>query len=132
MDVVYIAGPFRGPNAWAVEQNVRRAEMLGFEVACLGMSPLIPHTNTRFFNGTMDDQFWIDATLALLEKADAVMLVDGWQKSAGARGEVAAALDRGIPVFDLTEHLVAWRDGSPNARQIGRVQLHDAEELYAA
>jgi hypothetical protein len=44
----YIIGPFRAPTVWQVEQNIRIAEELGFEVAQLGVFPIIPHANTRF------------------------------------------------------------------------------------
>lgn len=30
MKKIYIAGPYRGSNAWDVEQNIRMAEELGF------------------------------------------------------------------------------------------------------
>ena len=32
MKVGYIAGPFRGPNSWEIENNIRRAETLALEV----------------------------------------------------------------------------------------------------
>lgn len=28
MKVIYVAGPFRAPNSWEIEQNIRRAEAL--------------------------------------------------------------------------------------------------------
>ncbi len=108
MKVVYIAGPFRGENSWLVEQNVRRAERLAMQVALRGAMPLCPHTNTRFFNGTLPDEFWLDGTLELLRRCDAVSLVGGWEKSAGARGEVEEAKRLGIPVFKTLYRLERW------------------------
>lgn len=104
--VVYIAGPFRGANAWAIECNVRRAETKALDAAGAGFIPLCPHTNTRFFHGTFSDQFWIDATLELLRRCDAVLLVPGWEASAGTRGEVDAAKRLGIPVFEWLTQLM--------------------------
>lgn len=104
MKVVYVAGPFRGPHAWAIENNIRRAEEAGFEVAKLGAMPLIPHTNTRYFHGALPDQFWLDGTLALMYKCDAAYFIEGWEKSSGAREEHAQCIARGIPVFyDLVD-----------------------------
>ena len=59
MKVVYIAGPFRGPNAWEIEQNIRRAESLALEVWRAGAAALCPYTNTRFFQGAAPDDVWL-------------------------------------------------------------------------
>ncbi len=115
MKVVYIAGPFRAPNAWLVECNIRKAEAMALAVAEAGAMPLCPHTNTRFFNGTCTDTFWIAGTLELLRRCDAIIMVQGWEKSSGARGErdVAQALD--LPVFEPDEvlKLQQWLESVP-------------------
>ena len=110
MPVIYIAGKFRGPNAWEVELNIREAEELGLAVARNGGSPLIPHTNTRFFNGTCTEQFWLDATMALLRKCDAVMTVRNWNNSLGAIEEVKEARLLEIPVFHNLDVLTLWME----------------------
>jgi hypothetical protein len=84
MKLVYIAAPFRGKNAWEVEQNIRVAENLGLAVAEMGAVPVIPHTMYRFFDGTLEDRFWLDATLQLMHKCDAMLLGAGWRRSEGA------------------------------------------------
>lgn len=99
MRVVYIAGPFRAPNAWLVEQNIRRAEEMGFVVSGMGAAVIIPHTNTRFFNGTLTDEHWLAAGLELLRRCDAVMCCKGWECSSGTRAEMAEATRLGMPVF---------------------------------
>jgi len=99
MIVVYIAGPFRGPTAWAVAENVRAAERLGLQVARLGAMPLIPHANTMHFDGECSDQFWIDGTAELLQRCDALLTLPTWKASTGARGEVALAHELRVPVF---------------------------------
>ncbi len=99
MMVIYIAGKFRGKNAWEIEKNIRLAEEAAHAVAMLGGAPLCPHTNSRFFHGTKIDGFWLQATLTLLRKCDAVYAIKNWQDSVGARGEVAEADRLSIPVF---------------------------------
>lgn len=99
MKAVYIAGPFRGKNAWEVEQNIRHAEELAMHVAELGGAAICPHTNTRFFNGTLTDQYWLDATLELMRRCDAVYLTDDWHRSSGTRAEVEEAKRREMPIF---------------------------------
>lgn len=108
MPVVYIAGKFRGANAWQIENNVRRAEEMALDVCKLGVSPLCPHANTRFFHGALPDQFFLDSTLALLAKCDACIMLPDWDASAGARIERAWAMEHGIPVFYSLAELQAW------------------------
>lgn len=113
MRVIYIAGKFRGPNGWETEKNARRAEEAAFEVARLGAAPLCPHTNSRFFHGTITDRFWLEATLALMRKCDAVFMIKGWQDSAGARAELEDARKMGGKFIFYEEqdgyaHLKAW------------------------
>lgn len=111
MKVVYIAGPFRAPTAWGIAENVRAAERAGIEVARLGAMPLIPHANTANFHGELSDQFWLDGTLELLRRCDALLLIDGWVVSSGARKERAEAAELSLPIFqgpEALEALKAW------------------------
>lgn len=109
MIVVYIAGPFRGPSAWAIEQNIRRAEELALAVWRSGMAALCPHTNTRFFQGAAADHVWLDGDLELLKRCDAVLLVPGWERSQGAMAERAHAFEWNLPVFEDFEQLQEWQ-----------------------
>jgi hypothetical protein len=105
---VYIAGKFRGPDSWAMEQNIRAAETLALEVWRLGAAALCPHTNTRFYQGAAPDQVWLDGDLELLRRCDALLTVDNWLDSVGAREEVRFARAAGIPVFHTLAELQAW------------------------
>jgi hypothetical protein len=106
--VVYIAGPWRGKTAWSIEQQIRHAEELAFRVAALGAMPLCPHTNTRFFHGELTEAFWLDGTIELMSRCDAVMLTDNWHLSEGTRAEVARAHQLNLPVFDSLEAFHVW------------------------
>ncbi len=100
MKVIYIAGPFRGPNAWVIEQNIRRAEELALAVWRSGAAALCPHTNTRFFQGAADDAVWLEGDLELLRRCDAVLVTPDWQRSTGAQEfEVTFAGLHEIPIF---------------------------------
>lgn len=99
MKVVYIAGKYRGANAWEVRQNVVHAERWAYRVAQLGHMPLCPHTNTAHFDGTMTVQFWLDGTMELLRRSDHVLLIPGWEDSEGARdNEYPEAQRLGKPI----------------------------------
>lgn len=111
MKVVYIAGPFRPKRAndcWEMEQNIRRAEALAFEVWRLGAVALCPHCNTRFFQNALPDEVWLKGDLELVNRCDAVMLAPGWRLSSGTLAEVQRANELGIPVFEELAKLKAW------------------------
>jgi len=106
--VVYIAGPFRAADAWAIEKNIRRAEELAWEVWALGAAAVCPHCNTRFFQNSLRDEVWLQGDLAILAKCDAVLLTPDWERSQGARTEVLFAAQRGIPIFEDLGELAGW------------------------
>jgi hypothetical protein len=111
MKVVYIAGPFRGPNSWVIENNIRRAEVLALEVWRLGAACICPHANTRYFQGAGPDDVWLAGDLEIMRRCDAVLMVEGWGRSCGARAEWAEARRRGIPIFYDLGVLKTWLKG---------------------
>jgi hypothetical protein len=102
MKVIYVAGPFRGPTAWDIAENIRDAERIGLLVARAGAMPLIPHANTAHFHGQRDDQFFLDGTLELLRRCDAAVFIPGWHGSMGSLGEYAECLRLGKPTLSLS------------------------------
>lgn len=108
MRVVYVAGKFRGPNHWAIAENIRAAEKVALEVWRMGAAALCPHANTAHFQDAAPDHVWLEGDLELLNRCDALVTVDNWKDSTGAKAEVAHATDRGIPVFHCLGGLAAW------------------------
>lgn len=106
--VVYIAGPFSGADGWEIAENVHRAEQAAREVARMGAAPLTPHSIGARMAGTETYEFWCAATLELMRRADAVLFIEGWEKSRGARGEREEAQRIGLPYFYYQEDLRAW------------------------
>jgi len=102
MPMVYVAGPFRAKDAWGIECHIREAENLGLKVASLGAVPVIPHTMYRFFQGSLPDEFWLQAGLALLRACSSVVVTTtelGSKVSAGTTAEIAEARRLGLPIF---------------------------------
>lgn len=99
MKTIYIAGPFRAENPWEVEKNIRNAEHVAFGVACMGVAFICPHSMTRYFDGTLTDDYWLAMTIELLKRCDAVYLVPGWESSRGTIAEIAEAEKLDIPVL---------------------------------
>lgn len=108
MKVIYVAGPFRGPNSWEIEQNIRRAETLALEVWRAGMAAICPHTNTRFYQGAADDAVWLAGDIAILLRCDAILMTPDWARSTGATAEKREAERLGIPVFLTLDALKTW------------------------
>lgn len=106
MKVIYIAGKYRGPNAWAIEQNIRAAEDVAAQVWAAGHAALCPHANSRHMEGVTTDENFLAGTLEMMRRCDAVLLVPGWENSEGACAEVAEAHRLGIPVFGEDTALV--------------------------
>lgn len=99
--VIYIAGPYRAATRAAVELNIQVARKLG-ALACLkGWMPIIPHANTAHLDeiAALPDEFWLDGTLELMRRADAVLLCPGWERSTGTLAEMSAARLQGLPMF---------------------------------
>jgi len=110
MRIVYIAGKYRGENSWEVEQNIRVAETQALRIAGLGMMPLCPHSMTRYFDGTLTAEFWLEGTLELLRRCDAVYLCPGWENSSGSVSERSEAVRLYTPVFEDLKELFLWNE----------------------
>ena len=134
MKHIYIAGPFRGKNAWKVEQNIRIAEQVAFEVAHTGECPVCPHTMFRHFDGTLTDQYWLAATQSLLLRCDMIMLLPRWKDSEGAIGEFSAATTAGIPHLHYDKWVEQRRnwDLSLSAQHVQTLAARRIREATAA
>ena len=101
MIVIYIAGPFRANGARAVEQNIRRAEDAAYGVWARGHAAMCPHANARWEDPEIGDQVFLDGTLELMRRCDAVLVLPYHQASEGTKGEIAEAKRLGMPVAYL-------------------------------
>lgn len=108
LKVVYIAGAFRAETPWLIEQNVRKAEEYSLHVWQSGGVALCPHTMTRFFQSSAPDCTWVDGTLELLKRCDAMLVVPGYEKSVGTLGEIEQAKKMEIPIFLTLESCRFW------------------------
>ena len=112
-EVVFVSGPFRGKNTWDTEQKIRRAEELSFEVwklneEGLDVAVICSHTNSRFFDKTIDDEYFLDAYLEILKRCDVMLVTPDWKSSEGARAEVDFCEEHEIPVMYSIDELREW------------------------
>lgn len=101
--VVYIAGKFRGPEFNDVQRYIDVASWFRAPIAKLKCFPVCVHIGEGLamhdLNQENNGQWWIESTLEVLRRCDAVVVVPGWQTSSGTFGEVQEALRLGKPVF---------------------------------
>lgn len=106
--LVYIAGPYRAPTPWQVEQNIRVATDAAAQVWAAGLWALCPHANTARMEGLTSDENFLAGTMEMLRRCDAVMLVEGWERSRGAQAEALEAERLGLPI--LRSWGGSWRE----------------------
>ena len=113
MKLIYIAGPYRpytcADGTWVgTPMNIRNAEVTAVNLVNAlgryGLFPVVPHLNTRDFENQVeqnDDQYFLDGTMAMLERCDAVLLTmpDADEVSSGTKAEVHRAHQLGIQVY---------------------------------
>jgi hypothetical protein len=104
---VYIAGPYRGITPWCVEQNIRNAEVAAFDMMEYSaytwddhpkLVAVCPHSMYRYFNKTLTDEFWIEATSELLRCCDLMYVFGDYKNSAGTLHEMEVARQNNIPI----------------------------------
>ncbi len=115
MKLIYIAGPYRGPDRASIARNIANAREIAVHAAREGWFPVCPHLNTAHMEEDLDypDDYWLAGTMLLMEKCAAVVLVPGWQNSNGTLAEVARAKQLGIPVFTNHKFLIAADEFHP-------------------
>jgi hypothetical protein len=104
--VVFIAAPFRADTAFAIAENVRRAERAALAVWRLGMVAVCPQANSALFHGAAPDAVFLNGYRALLGRCDAVLVAG--DHSSGVLAELERAADLGIPIFDDLDKLREW------------------------
>lgn len=109
MKLVYVAGPYRAETREGVAQNVAAARHVGRLCVQKGWFPVLPTVNTAHldhdFPGLADDQYWLDGTMEMMRRCDAVVLVDGWQYSSGAKAEIEEARKMDLKVY-MSSHVL--------------------------
>ena len=103
--VIYVAGPYRAATPYQIELNIAKAKAVALEVWKRGHYALCPHTNTANFDGELADEVFIEGTLELLRRCDAMVLLEGWEKSTGTIGEVCEASKRKMRIYTDIEYV---------------------------
>jgi hypothetical protein len=97
--ILYISGAYRGRSMNDVYENIQHARRAGIEGWKHGWISLVPHLNTQFMDGLGQDEMYMQGDLLLLEKCDAILMLEGYGKSMGATREFQKATDLGLQIF---------------------------------
>lgn len=107
--LVYVAGPYTAPTPRGVKKNISLARHCARAVAEVpGLFPVVPHQLGIGIEEVGDYAYWIEATLEVMRRCDAVYAIPGWEKSKGAVGEVKEAKRLGLPVLLTQGHLIGF------------------------
>jgi len=100
--IIYIAGAYRADTPEGIKANIQKAREVALEVWKAGHTAICPHLNTANFEEYADlsHERYIQGDLEIISRCDAVLLMDNWQTSRGAKQEKAYAESRGIPVYN--------------------------------
>lgn len=109
MKRIYVAGPYNADNVIDVLKNVRVGIESSVEAVKAGYSVFCPFLD--FHYGLIAD-LTIDEyranSVEWVKVSDAMLLLPGWQGSAGVRDELSVASAYGIPAFESINELLRW------------------------
>lgn len=122
--LVYVAGPFRSKDGTRtidnteVVENICKAQEVAATLWQAGFAVLCPHANSSFMADPKNDDDKITAEqyyhgdFKMLMSCDAIYMIDGWQQSQGAIGEMEFAKSLGMPVYGTgaIDDLIADKD----------------------
>jgi hypothetical protein len=99
--VVYISGKYSGKDYDEIESNIKKVRETAIKLWELGYTVLAPHLNTYHFETDCKCSYqdYIDGDLTLLSRCDAILMLDNWEESTGAKIEKQAAEDRMMEIF---------------------------------
>lgn len=99
MKLIYVAGKYRGKTINETYENIQVARQASTELWQKGYAVLCPHTNTSFMDGLVPDDTFLQGTMEILRRCDAIYLLPNWKQSEGARAEFALADELGLEVI---------------------------------
>jgi|ERR1035437_3297483 hypothetical protein len=101
--LIYTAGAIRPKYGQTLQGNLKIAKDIALELWKDGFAVICPHANTdlpmEMAEKEMDTVRWLDGDCEMIARCDAVLVIPGWEASAGTRGEIEFAEKRNIPVF---------------------------------
>ena len=95
--IIYIAGPMTGKP----DYNFREFSIAAFMIEEKGHTAINPAMLPR----NLDDKRYLPICMAMIDAADAIYMLDGWEDSLGAKAEIAYARRQGKAIIYQGAHL---------------------------
>ena len=101
---IYVAGSYSANNVMQVLENMRAGIRAATEVLLAGFAPFCPWLDYQYKFAlretetlTIDDFY--QYSLSWLKVSEAMLVIEGWEKSRGTLHEIEVAKKLGIPIF---------------------------------
>lgn len=87
MKLLYIAAPYKAKTICSLQQNIHEAKLMSMYYWNKGYAVICPHKNTENFDGLMPDKVFLQGTMLMLSKCDAIAMHPNWEQSSGSVDE---------------------------------------------
>lgn len=103
--LIYVAGAYKGDPV----ANTAKAEEVSISLIRNGWNVFTPHKNTfgyeKYEDKELSESTWISMDLGMLERCDALYVINNWRESRGTQTEICFAGEHCIPTF--------WEEHNP-------------------
>jgi len=104
LSLAYLAGPYRGPGANDVWENICSARAAARGLWKKGYAVICPHTNNIFMEGDdLSHEDFMAGDLEIISRCDIIVMMPNWECSEGSCIERSRAIELGMPVYLLGE-----------------------------
>jgi len=101
--LLYVAGAYTASTPTDILHNISKAEKVSIALIRNGWNVITPHKNTGGYEQYEDDvlskQTWVTMDLNILERCDALYVMNNWRASRGTQTEICFVAAHDIPTF---------------------------------
>ena len=87
MKLLYIAAPYKAKTIVNLQQNIHEAKLMAMYYWNKGYAVICPHLNSANFDGLCEDKIFLQGTMLMLSKCDAIAMHPNWEQSSGCVNE---------------------------------------------
>lgn len=113
--LLYVICAYYDDDPYKIKLNVEAAKHVVYSFLGYDIYAIATPINTAFMGKANDSIFFYKATLEVMRRCDAVYVMQGAEKSHGAKKEIEEALRLGMPIFTTIKGAVeCFKSGLPN------------------